>query len=163
MIIGLSTSNKITSRLIRWLTRSKVSHAYVRFEIAGEPLVIHATQDGINCDYYNHFIRHSIVVEEYDLLVDREKEKMALAYAVKQLDHPYDFLSIAGFVWVLINKTFGRKIKNPFRNRAAYNCSEFANHVLSRAGLDTSGLDIETTSPEDISYFLKNHNKAQQL
>jgi len=163
MIIGLSTSSKITSRLIKWITKSKVSHAYIKFEVAGEDLVIHATQKGVNCDHYGRFVRNAAIIEEYELLIDKKHIKNALAYAVKQLDHPYDFLSIAGFVWVLFNKALGRKIRNPFRNRFAYNCSEFANNVLSKAGLDTSFLDAETTSPEDIGKFLRNNSAVKKL
>lgn len=164
MIIGFSTTNGLVSKIIRWATRSEASHSYVMFYVAGKPLVIHSTQKGVNCDCYAKFVKNNKIVAEYKLLVPQEDEKQALAHAICLLDKKYDFLSIVGFAFVLLNRTFGRRVKNPFPNRSAYHCSEFALEEMRRAGLeDLDAFDRESTAPEDLIHCLSAHTQAKEI
>ena len=163
MIIGFSTTNKALSRLIRWFTRSKASHAYLRFTVAGEELVLHSTRHGINFDHYSKFKSHNKVVKEYRILVDEATETEGLRAALRLIDQPYDFLSIAGFAWVLACRSIGLKVKAPFRNRAAYHCSEFGLTILRKLGLDCPGAKRELTSPEDLMSCLGKLEQAKEI
>jgi len=164
MIIGFSTTNKIFSRLIKWVTGSKASHSYVLVTVAGEPIVVHSTHNGVNCDHYNKFKKDKKVVAEYELLIDEETEKNATAHALRLLDKPYDILSIVGFGWVLFCKSLGFKVKNPFPNRSAYQCSEFALTIMRKANLEGSEkFAKELVSPEDLISFVKDHQKTKEL
>lgn len=164
MIVGFSTTNKIMSRIIKWATRSKASHSYVLVTIAGEPIVIHANAHGVNCDHYNKFKKDKKIVVEYKLLIDENKEKQAIATAVRLLDQPYDFLSIVGFGWVLLWKTFGCKVKNPFPNRSAYQCSEFALTVMRKAGINgLEDLKKELVAPEYLIERLEVSSQAKEV
>lgn len=163
MIIGFSTTDKPLSRLIRWFTRSSASHSYVLFIVAGEPLVIHSTRHGINCDYYKRFVKKNKIVAEFKLLVDDAATKKALGSAIQLIDKPYDFLSILGFAWVLGLKAIGIKAKAPFRNRSAYHCSEFALMTLRKMKLDCADMKRELTSPEDLMECLRHNNQATEV
>jgi len=164
MIIGFSSTNKILSRIIKWATRSKASHAYVLIMVAGEPIVIHSNQHGVNCDHYNKFKKDKKIVSEYKLLLDEETEKQATANALRLLDKPYDFLSVLGFGWVLLCKALGCKAKNPFPNRSAYQCSEFALTVMRKAGIEgTDKLPKERVSPEDLIDCLEGSSQAKEI
>jgi len=164
MIIGFSTTDKIMSRIIRWFTRSKASHSYILVSIAGEPIVIHSNQHGVNCDHYKKFKKGKKIVKEYKLLISAEEEKQATALALRLLDRPYDFLSIVGFGWVLINKMFGRKTGNPFPNRSAYQCSEFALAIARKAKLEGfDDFNRELVSPEDLIDAMEINQKAKEI
>ena len=158
MHIGFSTTDKIASRLIRWLTRSKVSHTFIRFKIAGEDVVLHATSHGVNLDYYPKFAKKNKIVEEYMLKLTDSDTNKVISGALKKLDRPYDYLSIMGFFWVLVAKSFRRRVKNPFPNRSAYFCSELVAKTLGAIEFPgAKDLDYELTSPEDLMEFMANH------
>jgi len=164
MIIGFSTTNKIMSRIIRWFTRSKASHSYVRIQVSDEPIVIHANQHGVNCDHYSKFKKSSKIVSEFELLVTPAEEKQAISHALRLLDRPYDFLSVIGFGWVLFCRMLGCKVKNPFPNRSAYQCSEFALSTMKKAGI--GGLDKlprERVAPEDLITALSASDQAKEV
>ena len=165
IIVGFSSTKAIMSRIIMWATRSKASHSYIRFEVAGEPIVIHSNQHGVNCDHYTKFKKGKKIVKEYELDLTPEQEQIILAYVLKRLDSPYDFLSVLGFGWVLFCKALGRKVKNPFPNRAAYQCSEFVLRSLRDAGkLDGfNHLARERVAPEDLIKVLNDHKLATEI
>lgn len=164
MYVGLSTTGSVVSGIIRWLTRSKASHSFMRFEVAGEDVVIHSTSNGVNLDYYPKFKKKNKIIAEFKIKSTKAKEQAAIRYALQNLDRPYDYLAIAGFLWVLIAKTFGKKVKNPFPNRSAYFCSELTIKALVAAGVEGADkLDPELTSPEDLLDFYEAHAKAEKI
>jgi len=162
MRIGFSSGNSFVSRAIRWFTHSKASHTYIVFTAADEKLVINANVHGVVCEHYENYKKHTTIVAEYDIVMSEDEEHTALAYALKQLLLPYDFLALFGFGWVLFNKAFGRQVRQPFRNKAAYICSELVITTLQAPNFPASHLmDREFTSPEDIIDFLDSHNRAK--
>lgn len=162
MIVGFSKAKNILSRLIRWVTKSEVSHTFLRLKIKGQDMVLHSNQWGVNFDQYEDFVKHSDIVAQFELTM--EQEDAAWDYALTKLDRPYDFLAIAGFAWVLLNKRFGRKTKNPFPNKSAYFCSELVIEALKAAEFPGSAdLDRELTSPEDLINFLNIHEDTKLL
>jgi len=161
MRIGFSSGNSLISRAIKLATRSKASHSYIVFRAAGERLVIHANERGVGCEHYENFKKHATIVAEYELVMNDIEEHVALSYALKQLTKPYDFLAVIGFGWVVLNKMIGIQVKQPFRNRSAYFCSELVITALQAANFPLSHFfDRERTSPEDIIDFLDSHVKA---
>lgn len=163
MKIGFSTTNSPVSKVIKFFTRSKVSHAYIVFDVAGEQLIIHSTQKGVNCDYYPTFAKNHTIVAEYEITADPEKEKLALAESIKLLDQPYDFLSIVGFVWVLTLRAIGIKARAPFKNRSAYYCSELGLMILRKLDMDCPGMERELTSPEDLLECLEGKSEVKRV
>jgi len=163
MKIGFSTSNSVISKIIRKLTRSEVSHTYLKHNIEGHDLVLHANEHGVEFDKYVDFNRKFTIVAEYDLIMTDAQEKAFIFYAVQQVDRPYDFLALVGFAWVLLNKAFKRKIGNPFKNKAAYFCSELMLTSLQAAKFfGSEHLDRDLTTPEDLMGFLDKHPLAKK-
>jgi len=165
LIVGFSSTKAIVSRIIMWATRSKASHSYIRFEVAGEPIVIHANQHGVNCDHYIKFKKGKKIVKEFKMDLTPEQEYDIVSYALKRLDSPYDFLSVIGFGWVLFCKLFGCNVKNPFPNKSAYQCSEFVLRALREAG-KVRGLENipkERVAPETLINILSKHNLATEI
>ena len=161
MKIGFSTSNSLVSKIIRKITKSKVSHTYIKCQVEKYDVVLHANQNGVEFDKYTDFDRKFDIVAEYDLKLTAEQEDAFMLYAVRQLDRPYDFLGVAGFLWVLVNRSFNRKVKNPFSNRSAYYCSELIISSLQAAQFVGSEVfDKDITTPEDLLVFLDNHHLA---
>ena len=164
MYVGFSTTGGVLSSLIRWITRSKVSHTFIRFNVYGEDMLLHSTQHGVNLDYYSKFKKKKKIVAEYKLTLTAPNEKSAISYALKKVDSPYDYLAILGFLWVLTAKSFGKKVKNPFPNRSAYFCSELVVRALMAANFKGADqLYPEKTSPEDLVVFFDNHIKAEKI
>lgn len=162
MRIGFSTSKKTLSGAIRWFTHSKASHSYILFTAEEEQLIVEANVHGVVCEHYEKFKTHNTIVAEFELSLTTEEEHKLVAYALKQLAQPYDFLAIFGFAWVLLNKMVGRKTKQPFRNRSAYMCSELVICALQSINFPLSHfMDREVTSPEDIIEFLDSHPRAK--
>lgn len=157
MIIGFSTTDKIFSKIVRTLTNSAASHSFVQFECASEPLVLHANGHGVNIMHYNRFIKKKInIVAKYDVNISKDDEHKLLSYMLWRLGQPYDRLAIVGFLWVILNRVFGRKVRNPFRNKSAYFCSELLVGALRAANFPGSyKLGMEKTSPDDLMKFIE--------
>lgn len=162
MRVGFSSGHVLLSKIIKKLTRSKASHSYIVFTAAGQELVIQANIHGVCCQHYENFKKQTTIVAEYELTMTPEQEQRALQYALMQLLKPYDFCALIGFGWILINKMFGRKVKQPFRNKAAYYCSELIITSLQVAPFPLSHMfDREVVSPEDLIEFLDVHPNSK--
>ncbi|MFA5023459.1 MAG: hypothetical protein WC523_00680 [Patescibacteria group bacterium] len=162
MRIGLSSSNSIISKAIKWLTCSKVSHSYIVFCAADEELVINAAYNGVICEHYELFKRRTSIMAEFEILLTPEEEHRVLSYSLKQLTKSYDFLAILGLAWVFLNKHLGRKVCQPFSNKSAYFCSELVICSLQSANFPLSHFMYrEATSPEDVIEFLISHPRAK--
>jgi len=162
MRVGFSAGHVLLSKIIMKLTNSKASHSFIVFEAAGQELVIQANIHGVVCEHYDDFKKHSTIIAEYELLLTLAQEKAVLGYALQQLLQPYDVFALIGIAWVILNKKLGRKVKQPFRNRHAYFCSELIATSLQAANFVLSHqLDREMVSPEDMIEFLDSHPQAK--
>lgn len=154
--IGFSTTNKWTSRFIRWVTRSKVSHVYVSLPMFGDRLVFQSDSHGVAMEWWSRFEAHNKIVAEFELQDTPGGWKgwrgaLATKALFPLLHAPYDFKAVWGFAWVLLGRVFGRRWKNPFAQRSAYVCSEFGLLWLQAGGVDKfEGLDSERLVPEDV-------------
>ena len=158
MLKGLSTciffsrQRALLSRLIRWITRSKVSHTGVVYydETLGHPMVMHAIASGFQVSPLVHFRRDSEIVATYEA-----KDQPALLKAIQgislELGDGYDYRGVAGFLWVIMLKRWLHvKRNNPVRDSNRMFCSEAVACILQK--MQDSGWqgDPETTSPEDL-------------
>jgi hypothetical protein len=154
--IGFSTTNKIGSRIIRWASRSKVSHVFVSFPVMGDRLVFQANSKGVAMEWWSRFKKKNTIVAQYELVNGGDKwtgwrGALATSQLFPLLHSSYDFKAILGFVWVLIGKWFGRRWKNPLAQRSAYFCSELGLLWLQAAQVaNVKGYDSESAWPEDV-------------
>lgn len=151
--VGFSTTTSLTSRLIRFFTRSKVSHTWVSFrdETLDKTIVMHATRIGYNVETWKQFTSHNELVAMYACDYDL---KPGLQFVADWLGTRYDFEGILGFLWVLFLRWFNIKRKNPFRDTKRLFCSEAVVMILKSSEAiqipRVRKLDRETTDPEDL-------------
>jgi len=152
--IGFSTSNAIVSKVIRWFTKSKASHAYIAFDDRdlGRRIVMEASLYGYKLVQHEHWSKKNKVVKEFTC---KKRLTESLKYMAGELGKDYDFWSAFGLAarrWV------GKWYKNPFRDPKKLHCSEAMVLFLQQAGLALD-LDPESTTPEDLlQYCLQNSN-----
>lgn len=141
-----STTGKLLSRLIRWFTRSRVSHSVVCLSVAGVALVLEATMGGVKATTRKKWERSNKIVREFKVI-----PRISIAHACGHLGERYDYVGLLGYLPVLVARWLGRKIKNPLAAPGALVCAEFVLH-LDHGGLipEWKGLDPESATPEDV-------------
>lgn len=155
--IGFSTTNALLSRLIRRLTGSRASHAFlvcrdVDFE---RDMVMEAVGDGFRIVAYDRFQRHNTVVAE---LAPAHSIERGLRRAVDWLGSAYDTRGLAGMLVVLIRRwlrlrTRSVRLRNPFARSRALFCSEAVARACRWADYPGFDLDPESTTPQDLLDF----------
>lgn len=155
MKIGFSTTNNWVSKIIRKMTHSKVSHAWIYFDndsFFGFPLVLESTTEGFRIIPYEQFKKANIVVTLVDTKIDISS---ALVKEAQNLGESYDFIGLIGMFFVMIGKWFKMKIKNPSHNLHSMFCSEAVVRILQQANYPgTKDLDPKNISPEDLYELL---------
>jgi hypothetical protein len=152
--IGFSTSYTIISKIIRWFTKSRVSHTYIAFDDSNleKRIIMEANLYGYKLMQYECWIRKNKVVAEF---VCKEDLTKSLKYMAKELGKDYDFWSALGLV---VRRWVSKRYKNPFRNSRKMHCSEAITLFLQRTELALE-LDPKSTTPEDLlQYCLQNNN-----
>ena len=144
--IGFSTSHTLFSSLIRWFSSSKVSHTYIRMPLYSScsELVFQASGLKVNIEGYKHFESHSTVVKEIELQISDEKYEELEVFMCDSLGKPYSIKQILGMVLVLVCRSVGCKIKNPFRDGDhSYVCVELVANILNIP-------NAEDMTPQDL-------------
>lgn len=157
--MGFSTSKGIISWLIRKVTRSKVSHAWVTFrdETLNKTVVMHATRMGFHLEPWVMFVKHNDIKAQFTCTLDLLP---GAQYMADWLGTKYDFKSIVGFVWIWIASWFKRKVKNPVRDTSKMVCSEAMTILIQKACVTRSEkLDPESTTPEQLWDFIGGHEQ----
>lgn len=146
----------ILSWIIRFCTKSQVSHAYVRFvdEERGDD-IFQASGMQVNVERAEDFKSHSVIVEEYDVEVSDEQYELTQLKRSSEIGKPYSVLQVVGFIWVLsMRQAANRKVRNPFSNgNHAYVCVEL---VADCIGLNQ---ESESMTPEDLRRWCRRNAK----
>lgn len=155
ILIGFSTSRSWISAVIRWFTRSKVSHAFISYydPVYQEPMVLEADSTGFRIITLARFNTSNQVVEMVPPKIDVSG---SMAFIGQWLGTPYDWKSLFGEGLVMLLRRLGRRIRNPFTSSSKLICSESVVRLLQHAkypGAET--LIPDSTSPEDLLDFLK--------
>ena len=152
--IGFSTTKSITSRFIRWITRSRFSHSYVRYTNGNlkAEMVIDADPRGIiEKPLERVYGENSSWVE----LVPptREKKRLLkrnLQFLAPTLGTEFDYLSFFGRAVVIIGDFFRKKWKNPLSNKRKDICVENCLRLAVGAEPSLWRLDWESETPESL-------------
>jgi hypothetical protein len=151
--IGFSTTPKILSRFIRWVTKSRVSHSFIIFDWLGKRWVLESGFSGVVIVPWEKFQRDNIIVK---VIAPGFVYNMDLLPAMEELGEKYDYGGLFGTAWVLIGRWLKMKWKNPFNDSKAMFCSELVTKILQKAGHPAvQGLDPATTTPEDLLELLE--------
>lgn len=150
--IGFSTSKTWYARVIRWFTKSKVSHTFFVVPALGHELVFEEGTFGWTVRTLEDLAKQdtivALVTPKYPILVGFEK-------SLKDLGQPYGYGVLLGMFFVMIARSMGRRIRNPFRSAHSMICSERGISVLQDSGYPGSEhFDPATTTPEDLLEFV---------
>jgi hypothetical protein len=154
--IGFSTTNKWMSGVIRWITRSPVSHAWVGFynPTLGLDLVFQAEAWGVELRPRKRWEKENLARAEFDAIRDPEGEQLR-ALIEETLGAKYDWRS-AGLVGWLggMRRWLLRWIRGGLRLRLSQTpsklmCAELVVRYLQRLGFVMT-FDPEATSPLDL-------------
>lgn len=153
--IGFSTTHSKMSRLIRWFTKSTVSHSFILYysPLFEQQMVMEASWSGFRIVPYSHFTKINKVVEIIRLKTDVHQ---GLKIAADWLGAGYDYPSLIGQVVILVARWFKRRVNNPFKDEKALICSESVVKMLQGVGYPgAADLVPENTNPEDLLEFLR--------
>jgi hypothetical protein len=151
--IGFATTNKLISRAIRWITRGKVSHAWIAYDdfTLGLRMVLQAESWGFEVRPWFRWALENKWVAEFRFTDGAQHA--ALRRLARSIGLRYDWLS--GF-WVGLSAWFKRwwKARLPFRldrTPRRLMCSEAVVRFLKDAGCRCAAdLDEEVTSPAEL-------------
>src|SRR3954469_13142186 len=133
--IGFSTTRLWLSRVIRWLTRSRFSHCWVRHpsSVWGGTWITHADWPVVRQWPWQAATKQWSVKQLY---APRFDIRPALLAVRKDFEARYDIPGLLGMVFVeLAWKWFRRRIKNPLASPKAVFCSEFIAEIFRAAKL----------------------------
>jgi len=153
--VGFSTTNLWISRLIRWFTRSKVSHAWIAYDSTELNSVIvleaHYTFRAIP---YLLFKKQNKVIAEFEIK-NGYTPAMVVACA-KFLGTDYDYTGIFGGIIVSIGRWLKLKWKNPLGNPKAQTCSEAVLRALQAGQYPNANeFDPESITPQQLMEFVQ--------
>lgn len=155
MYVGFSTSGSLVSRLIRWLTRSDVSHAFLLIDDAlfGQPMVMEAIDSGVSLVTLKTFRKTNQIVTVLQPPVTLES---SVRRAADWLGEHYAFEGLFGMLVVQAGWWLRRHWYNPIHQSKALFCSELVTFVAQDAGWPgTMCLDGFSTNPAALRACLQ--------
>lgn len=156
--VCFGTNDKISSRLIRWATRSLYSHAWIEYPsgVWGGRWVAHAWADGVVKVPLEQVEEAYPTRRMYECKIPINELSSGFDWARKHIGAGYDY----GVIWNGLLLVLWRATKWQWlwriitRNAAKLSCSEFACGFLKAARVNgTESLDPELTTPGDLEKF----------
>lgn len=147
--IVFTASKTWFGKLIRWVTRSKVSHVFIEFPVWDRRMAGEATIGGTRM-VLSEKARHNVVAE-FKIHADTQPGLIELA---KHLGSAYDYAGLFVILWAKTLELFKRKMKAPRWSTKSQKCSELIANVLDHIYLQNStGWPVEIVTPEDVLNF----------
>jgi hypothetical protein len=163
--VGFSTTNAWLSRLIRKLSRSRVSHAFLVYGDVdfGRDMVMEAVGNGFRIVPYSGFEKHNTVVAQITPAFPIEK---GLQEAVNWLGAGYDTGGLVGMAWLMVKRWFrlrarSVRTRNPLASSRALFCSEAVARACLWSEYPGFDLDPESTSPQDLLEFFERERDSR--
>jgi hypothetical protein len=151
--VGFSTSSAWYSRVIRWFTKAKCSHAFLVADVMGVELVLEEGMTGYSTRTLANMVRSgSVIIQIFDPAVPLDK---GVTWSMSRLGQRYDYAGLFGMAWVMFWRAFKKRVRNPFASHHAMFCSEEVVRVLQESGYPGADtLDAPSTDPETLRLFL---------
>jgi len=151
--LGFSYGKGLLPKLIKFFTRSKVSHTFLLVD--GKD-VLEAGSNGFVAIDYEAWKTNNTLVYLVDPIVPLDE---GLAVAHKWIGEPYSYGKLIGFIWVLIGRRLRRRWHNPIAERHALFCSEANTRVIQASHWPGSEvLTPSSTDPQDLLTFVSGGN-----
>lgn len=158
IIVGFSTPKKFNlfSWLIKKVGKSDFSHAYISYwdKEAERWVVYQASGLKVNFESLINFRKREIRVAEFEVPVSEKTFKKIRGFAIDNVGAGYAVLKILGFPWVLLCRSLGKKVKNPFTEKGTFFCSDLDTVILEEIVKDGDTLDPDTEMPVDLYNFM---------
>ena len=153
--IGFSTTDALLSRLIRRITGSKVSHAFlVYFDVDFDrEMVMEAVGAGFRIVPLDKFAKHNRIVA---IVRPRHPIDEGLRAAVDWLGEGYDAPGLVGMALLLAFRALrrrARRARNLLASRRALFCSEAVARACRACRYPGFDRDPEATTPQDLYAF----------
>jgi hypothetical protein len=117
-------------------------------DVMGVPMLLHCTSGGVRFTPRTRWMASNRLVAEYRFLVDVDE---GVRHAFEHLGEKYDYVSLFGFLPVLLFRWLKIKVGNPLASARAMVCSEFILHVDQGDRIpEWDALEYETTTPQEL-------------
>lgn len=153
--IGFSTQPKSwLSRIVRWFTKSKASHALIVFEMFDREWILESGIKGVVILPIERLDGQMVALVPIPELSPADLSKVM----VDDLGDDYDFTGLFGMTINVLGRWFKAKWKNPWNNPRSMFCSEFVVKTLQQCGFPGADqLEAANTTPQDLLDFLTEH------
>jgi hypothetical protein len=148
--IVFTASKTWFGKLVRWITRSKVSHVFIEFPVWDRRMVGESTVGGTRMVLAEK-ARHDVVAE-FRIYADAEPGLIELA---KRLGSAYDYGGLFVILWFkMLWQLFRHRTRSPRWSSKAQKCSELIANVLDAMKLQKpSGWSTELVTPKDVMKY----------
>jgi hypothetical protein len=160
MIAGFSTTSALASRAIRTALRSKISHAWLRFPIYDVDAVYQSDHRGVNLVSFALFQQQNKIVDQFEF--DQKLFDPVIPELVSLLGRSYDLAGMLGNGLVVLARSVGMQIANPWHKADQWYCSELVMHTMALAGEKFEG-EPETYDPVRAWQFCLNAKAAKRI
>jgi hypothetical protein len=157
IIVGFSKPNgwfEPFSWLIRLVTWSAFSHAYIRYydAYAGRWVIYQASGLKVNFMGQTMFDSAEDIYAEFEVSILDATKQGVVQKAIDKVGSPYGIGQIVGFGWVLFMRLFGKTVANPLYSPSSFVCSELVSDILIE--INAGNLDPSTMTPKDVYNFI---------
>jgi hypothetical protein len=150
--VGFTTTDSLLSRVIRYFTKSDVSHSFMAFELFGKLWILEAGISGVVILPWERLPKDSRIVDYFEIDGIMPKD---LVSAMDNLGSSYDFTGLFGFIFPIVGRWLKKKWHNPWNNSKSLFCSEFVTSTLQSCNFPgAESLIPSDTSPSDLRDFL---------
>ena len=152
--IGFSTGTRMLSRIIRWFSRSSVSHAWLLYWDVdfNRDMVLESTLEGVRIIPFDVFQKHNKIIKVF---TPSFSLKVGWAKVGEHLGECYDFTGLLGMIFVILGRWFKRRWRNPWNSTKGLFCSEFVASVLQWSQApNTEYWDPSIMTPEDLYEYM---------
>lgn len=159
--IAFFSSNELISKIIRFLTNSKVSHSAIGLELDGVKYFLHADTKGVNLVSRSNFLKEDYLIDEFEVIPNIEEEVFC---GLRYIGKKYDYTGLVGFLPMMLFRIFGIKITNILNNKSSYFCSEFIVDIDKFSKIkEFSGIKPGETSPKDLYKIVSSGSSFRNL
>ena len=160
--IVFGTNDKLTSRLIRWVTKSPWSHVWIEYKSqtwGGHWMAIHSSAKGVVIEPCENVRKRYPKCKTYECRADIGNGLLAIRH---YLGADYDYKAVLWNGFLLLVYTFC-PVRELFdiveRNNARFSCSELASIILKQAKIrGAHGLDPELMTPGMLERFCSSND-----
>lgn len=159
--VGFSTTNKFMSRLIRWVTKGKCSHAWVRYWDATleRYMVMQAEITGYETIPWERWKKKNILVAAYE--PTGKNLLNGVRFMSQYLGEAYD---LKAAIWVGLKRWISRKFRRPFNSPKKLMCSEAVTRALQHDDFKcVEGVDPEVISPTQLRHRVEQSTELKQV